>query len=399
MKLEFTAEERAFRDEVRQFLADKLPQELSDKVHNTLHLEREDMVRWQKILYEQGWSADSWPVEYGGTGWSPIQRYLFAEECAIAGAPRVVPFGLKMVGPVIYTFGNEAQKQRFLPDILSSEVWWCQGYSEPNAGSDLASLKTSAVRDGDEYVVNGTKTWTTLGHFADWIFCLVRTGGPDVKPQEGISFLLIDLDTPGITVSPIITLDGKREVNEVHFDKVRVPADNLVGEENKGWTYAKFLLAHERVGIAQVALQRTRLARVKQLAAATNDGGRRLLDDPGFARRVAAVELDLKALEYTELRVMAAESKGGSPGPESSILKIKGSELGQAVDELFVEVAGNYLLPFVPQQFAYGYDGEPIGPWFAANTGPEYFNHRKTTIYGGTNEVQRNIICKFVLGL
>jgi alkylation response protein AidB-like acyl-CoA dehydrogenase len=306
---------------------------------------------------------------------------------------------MKMVAPVIYTFGNEEQKQRFLPDILASNVWWCQGYSEPNAGSDLASLKTSATRDGDHYVVNGTKTWTTLGHFADWIFCLVRTGDASAKNQEAISFLLIDMDDPGITVSPIITLEGHREVNEVHFDNVRVPAENLIGEEGKGWTYAKVLLTHERTNIANVALSKERLEHARQLANETPLLDGCLMDDAAFKKKFAEVEIELLALEYSDMRTLAAVATGGAPGPESSILKIKGTEVAQLIDELHMEIAGIYANPFVKDQFAKDFDGEMVGPGVAANTAPTYFNHRKTSIYGGSNEIQKNIICKAVLGL
>ncbi len=395
----FSAAELAFRDEVRAFLADDYPEDLRNKVRDELQLEREDLVRWQKLLHARGWAGINWPPEHGGTGWTPAQKYIFASECAFAHTPRIVPFGLAMVAPVIYTFGNAEQKARFLPDILASNVWWCQGYSEPNAGSDLASLRTGAVRDGDHYVVNGTKTWTTMGQWADWIFCLVRTGGAGLKPQAGISFLLIDMKTPGITVSPIYLLDGTPEVNEVHFDNVRVPLENLVGEENKGWTYAKYLLTHERTGIAQVAKSRVRLLKLKEIARATRQGGAALIDDPLFARRLAEIEIDLLALEYTELRALASVSTGKAPGPESSILKIKGTEIAQAIDELHVETAGYYALPFVPRQFVAGYDGEHIGPAGAANAAPVYFNNRKASIYGGSNEIQRNIIAKAVLGL
>lgn len=399
MNIDFTEEELSFREEVRRFLQEKLPAELSEKTLNGLHMEKEDYVRWQKILHERGWAGVNWPVEYGGTGWTPTQKYIWANECAAAGAPDVIPFGLKMVAPVIYTYGSEEQKQRFLPDILASNVWWCQGYSEPNAGSDLAALKTTAVRDGDHYIVNGTKTWTTLGHYADWIFCLVRTGGPEVKNQEAISFLLIDMDDPGITVSPIITLEGHREVNEVHFDNVRVPVENRIGEEGKGWTYAKVLLTHERTGIARVAQSKQRLQRLKKLAADTADGETSLLENSAFAQKLAEVEIELLALEYTELRTLASVSTGGAPGPESSILKIKGTEVAQLIDELTVEVAGNYSLPFVREQFMSGFDGEAVGPGTAANAAPRYFNNRKASIYGGSNEIQKNIICKAVLGL
>ncbi|MBN7796182.1 acyl-CoA dehydrogenase family protein [Parahaliea mediterranea] len=404
MNIDYSPEELAFRREVRDFLQAKLPPGTRRKVLDGLPLIKSDHVNWQKILYEQGWAAVNWPVEYGGTGWTPTQKYIWANECAMAGAPEVVPFGMKMVAPVIYTYGNQEQKHRFLPGILSSDHWWCQGYSEPNAGSDLASLTTSAVRDGDSYVVNGTKTWTTLGHYADWIFCLVRTGGPGVKNQEAISFLLIDMETPGITVSPIITLDGLHEVNEVHFDNVRVPLENRIGEEGRGWTYAKMLLTHERTGIARVAQSKKRLQTARELASNTSHGDgieddESLMRVPSFAQKVAAIEIELLALEFTELRTLSAVSTGQAPGPESSILKIKGTEVAQAIDELYVEIAGYYGLPFVKAQFGGEYEGPWVGPGAAANSAPRYFNNRKTSIYGGSNEIQKNIICKAVLGL
>ncbi len=399
MNVDFSEQELVFQQEVRQFLQEKLPKDISDKFKNDLHFEKDDFVRWQKALAQQGWAALNWPVEHGGTGWTPTQKYIWNNECALAGAPGVIPFGMSMVAPVIYTFGNEEQKKRFLPSILNSDVWWCQGYSEPNAGSDLASLKTTAVSDDDDYLVNGTKTWTTLGQFADWIFCLVRTGAPDVKNQQAISFLLIDMKTPGITVSPIYMLDEEHEVNEIHFDNVRVPKENLIGEEGKGWTYAKVLLTHERTGIAGVALSKVALEQVKELASQTNHFGTSLMDTPAFAHKVAELEIDMLALEFTELRTLSDVSTGKAPGPESSILKLKGTEVAQTIDELKMEVAGNYALPFVAEQFNYGFDGPFVGPGAAANSAPKYFNHRKTTIYGGSDEVQKNIICKAVLGL
>ncbi|TQV83998.1 pimeloyl-CoA dehydrogenase large subunit [Exilibacterium tricleocarpae] len=399
MNIDLSPAELDFQAQVRQFLEEKLPSHYSDRVLKGLYLKKEEYIDWQKTLYQQGWAATNWPVEHGGTGWTPTQKYIWANECAEAGAPDVIPFGMKMVAPVIYTYGNDEQKERFLPDILASNVWWCQGYSEPNAGSDLASLKTTAVRDGDDYLVNGTKTWTTLGHYGDWIFCLVRTGRPEEKNQEAISFLLIDMTTPGITVSPIITLDGHREVNEVHFDNVRVPVANRVGEEGGGWTYAKVLLTHERTGIARVANSKRSLRQLKKLAAETGDGGATLMENPSFAQKITEVEFDLMALEYTELRTLAAVSTGKAPGPESSILKIKGTEVAQAIDELYVEMAGYYSLPFVKEQFEPDFAGEPVGPGMAADSAPHYFNNRKASIYGGSNEIQKNIICKAVLGL
>lgn len=394
MNIDLAPEEQAFRDEVRAFLQAELPADISERVKLGLHIEKEDYVRWQKILNQRGWMAPNWPLEYGGTGWTSTQKYIWENERTMAGAPDVIAFGTKMVGPVIYTFGSEEQKQRFLPDILASNVWWCQGYSEPNSGSDLASLRTSAVRDGDDYIVNGTKTWTTLGHYADWMFCLVRTGAPEVKNQQAISFLLIDMTTPGITVSPIYLLDGTREVNEVHFENVRVPIANRIGEENEGWTYAKVLLTHERTGTANVANSKSRLASLKQRAAQSP-----LAADPIWQQKVGEVEIELLALEYTELRTLAAVSTGKAPGPESSILKLIGTEVLQAIDELNVELAGYYGSAFVPEQFEPDYDGTMIGPDQTANSGPTYFNHRKTTIYGGSNEIQTNIICKAILGL
>jgi len=399
LNADFTAEELAFQEEVRSFLQNEFPAELKAKVDANIRLSKDDLVRWQKILYQKGWAAPSWPEEHGGTGWTDTQKYIFATEMGLIGAPEPVPFGMKMVAPVIMAYGSDEQKQRFLPDILASNVWWCQGYSEPNAGSDLASLKTAAVRDGDEYVVNGAKTWNTYGQYADWIFCLVRTDNT-AKKQEGISFLLIDMKTPGISLKPIVLLDGHAEVNEVFFDDVRVPAENLIGEENKGWTYAKFLLTHERTNIAGVPRSKRRLQALKRTAAATDDGfGGTMLDNPAFARKLAEAEIELLALEYSDLRTLAALSAGKAPGPESSILKIVGTELAQKMDEMFVELAGYHALPFVPDQFEEGFQGEAVGPGTAASTALTYFNNRKLSIFGGSNEIQRNIICKAVLGL
>lgn len=399
MNADFTAEELAFQEEVRTFLQNEFPAELKAKVDANIRLSKDELVRWQKILYQKGWAAPNWPEEYGGTGWTPTQKYIFATEMGLIGAPEPVPFGMKMVAPVIMTYGTEEQKQRFLPDILESNVWWCQGYSEPNAGSDLASLKTTAVRDGDEFVVNGAKTWNTYGQYADWIFCLVRTDNT-AKKQEGISFLLIDMKTPGITLKPIVLLDGHAEVNEVFFDDVRVPADNLIGEENKGWTYAKLLLTHERTNIAQVPRSKRRLLALKRTAAQTDDGfGGKMSENPAFKQKLAEIEIQLQALEYSDLRTLAALSVGKAPGPESSILKIVGTELAQEMDELFVELAGYHCLPFVPEQFEDGFQGDYIGPDATASTALTYFNNRKLSIFGGSNEIQRNIISKAVLGL
>ena len=399
MNADFTIEELAFQKEVRTFLDNEFPFEFRTKIDASRRLSKKEIIRWQKILYEKGWAAPTWPVEFGGTGWSQVQRHIFATEMGLIGAPEPVPFGMKMVAPVIMEYGTEEQKKRFLPDILESNVWWCQGYSEPNSGSDLASLKTTAVRDGNEYIVNGAKTWNTYGQYADWIFCLVRTDNT-VKKQEGISFLLIDMSSPGITLRPIVLLDGHPEVNEVFFDDVRVPVNNLVGEENKGWTYAKLLLTHERSNIAGVPRGKRRLRGLKRIAADTDDGfGNTMLENPRFKNKLAEVEIQLQALEYSELRTLAALSVGKAPGPESSILKIVGTELAQEMDELFVELAAYSCLPFVPEQFEDGFQGVPLGPGNSAYAALNYFNNRKASIYGGSNEIQRNIICKHVLGL
>ncbi len=398
MNVSFTAEELAFREEVRAFFQDKFPADVKAKQEQGIYLSKADHIAWQKALYAQGWAGINWPVEHGGTGWSATQKYIFANEAAEAKAPRIIPFGLAMVAPVIYSYGNEEQKQRFLPDILASNVWWCQGYSEPNSGSDLASVKTKAVRDGDHYVVTGTKTWTTLGQHADWIFCLVRTDDSGRK-QEGISFLLIDMKTPGVSVTPIITIDGTHEVNEVHFEDVRVPANNLIGEEGKGWTYAKVLLTHERTGIARVAESKARLKSIKKMLDEAPAGVESMKTNAVFMARLMEIEVELKAIEYTELRVLSSVSTGNAPGPESSILKIKGSEIIQQLDEIVVEMAGIYALPFVSEQYQPDFDGESVGPLFAAKAAPVYYNNRKVSIYGGTNEIQKNIIAKQVLGL
>ncbi|MDJ0909902.1 MAG: acyl-CoA dehydrogenase family protein [Woeseiaceae bacterium] len=399
MKVTLTDEELKFQDEVRSYFREEYPSDILDKQSKGMPLTRDDMMRSMQAIAEKGWTGVNWPVEYGGTGWTPVQKYIFSREMADANVPEMVPFGLSMVGPVIYTFGNEEQKQRFLPDILASRVWWCQGYSEPGAGSDLASLKTRADLAGDHYVLNGTKTWTTLGQHADWIFVLARTTTDVARRQEGISFLLVDMNTPGLTVKPIITIEGDHEVNEVHFEDVRVPAENLVGEEGKGWTYGKVLLQHERTNIAGVARSNYRLRRLREQASRSVRGAAPLAGDQSFMRRVAAVEVELKALEYTELRTLAAVASGKAPGPESSILKIKGTEIQQAIDSLFMEAAGYYALPYVPAQFEPDFDAEPVGEGAETKTALKYFNYRKASIYGGSNEIQKNIISKHVLGL
>jgi alkylation response protein AidB-like acyl-CoA dehydrogenase len=398
MDLNFTPEESAFRQQVRSFMQQKLPADIRKKVLGGLIVERDDYVRWQRILHEQGWGAPGWPEQFGGPGWNATQQYIFEEEAAGAGAPRAVPFGLKMVAPVIMAFGSPEQQQRYLPKILAAEEWWCQGYSEPGAGSDLASLKMRATREGNEYVLNGQKTWTTLGQYADWIFCLVRTD-PDVKAQRGISFILVRMDTPGITVRPIITMDGAHEVNEVWFEDVRVPAENLIGEENKGWTYAKFLLGHERTNIAGIGIGKRELARLKDVASREMKNGQPLLKDPLFAARVAQVEVDLTALEITNLRVLSAEAEHRAPGPEASILKIKGTEIQQAITELLTQAVGPYALQLNRAAMAAGYQGEHAGPAYAEPLAAGYLNMRKLSIYGGSNEIQKNIISQMILGL
>ena len=397
MDLTFTPEEEAFRAEVRAFIADakkKLPK-TDVGAPEAATRTKEDYLAWHKLLYKQGWVAPIWPKQYGGTGWNVTQRYIFNQETADAEMPTTLPFGLSMVGPVIFTYGNDEQKQKFLPRILSGEDWWCQGYSEPGAGSDLANLRTRAVREGDHYIVNGQKTWTTLAQYADWIFCLVRTD-PNVKPQEGITFLLIDMKSPGITVKPIIVLDGAREVNDVFFDNVKVPVANRVGEENKGWTYAKFLLVHERTGIAGTARSKKAVARLKEIATAELVDGTPLIETEDFPRKVAELEVELEALEYTELRTLAQESKGHMAGPESSILKIRGTEIQQRITELTEEAVGYYAFPY---ERGLGDNEYPVGPDYAAGVAGRYFNMRKASIYGGSNEIQRNIIAKAVLGL
>ncbi|MCP4327834.1 MAG: pimeloyl-CoA dehydrogenase large subunit [Alphaproteobacteria bacterium] len=397
MDVKLNAEDAAFRDEVRQFIADNLPADIRRRVETGKRLSKDDHVRWQRVLHQKGWIAPHWPVEHGGTGWSPLRRYIFEEELGRAPTPRIIPFGLAMVGPVIMTFGDDRQKAHYLPRILSSEDWWCQGYSEPGAGSDLASLQTRAVADGDDYIVNGQKTWTTMAQHADMIFCLVRTSTAG-KPQEGISFLLIDMKSAGIEVRPITTLDGGQEVNEVFFDDVRVPKANLIGGENKGWTYAKFLLGHERANIADVGRSKRELARLEAIASSELSDGRPLLDDPAFRSRLAALEIELMALESVVLRMLGDGTNSGPPGPEASLLKVKGTEIQQKITELLFEAIGPYAAPFVTEALDDGWNEAPIGPDYAAPLAPYYFNWRKASIYGGSNEIQKNIIAKMVLG-
>ncbi|MBY5972546.1 acyl-CoA dehydrogenase family protein [Ferrimonas balearica] len=394
MDLSFTAEEQAFREEVRAFFAANLPEDISSAVRKGGELTKDIMDRYHAILNEKGWLATTWPVEFGGPGWSPVERHIFEEEACRAYAPRIVPFGLAMLGPVLMQFGSKEQQQDYLPRILSGEDWWCQGYSEPGAGSDLASLKTRAVRDGDHYVINGQKTWTTLGQHANRIFCLVRTD-PDVKPQKGISFILVDLDTPGIEMRPIKLIEGGHEVNEVFFTDVRVPAENLVGEENMGWTIAKFLLTHERTNIAGVGFSMQSLEEVKALARQVKRNGRPLIEDPLFAARVAQVEIDLEAMKITNLRMLYKAQQQGAPGPETSILKIKGTVIAQELKDLARRALGPAAAPFPGMLSA----NLAPAPEDAAHNAARYFNNRKTSIYGGSNEIQRNILTKTMLEL
>ena len=394
MDLQFTPEEISFRATVKEWVQANLPTDIRNKVALGQELSRDELQAWAKILGKKGWLAPAWPTEFGGPGWNAIQRHLFDEECALAHAPGVVPFGPIMVAPVIQTFGSKAQQDRFLPGIASGEVWWCQGYSEPGSGSDLASLKTKAEREGDHYIVNGQKTWTTLGQYADWIFCLVRTSS-EGKPQTGISFLLIDMKSPGITVRPIITIDGAHEVNEVWFDNVSVPSENLVGEENKGWTYAKHLLAHERTNIARINQSKRQLERLKKIAKSEQSGGQALFEDSRFKDDIARLEIDILALEMMVLRVLSAEQGGKSALDVAGLLKIRGSEIQQRYSELMMLAAGPWALPMLRESEAAGY----VGADYCGPLAGTYFNYRKTTIYGGSNEVQRNIIAQQALGV
>lgn len=398
MNIAFTEEEQAFRHEIRCFLLDNVPEELRRKLVEGRQLTKDERAVGARILHKKG--VPSWPKEYGGAGWSPLKQYIFEEEVRACSARIRFGYGVSLVGPVIYTFGNESQKRYFLPRIVNADDWWCQGFSEPGAGSDLASLKTRAVRSGDHYVVNGQKTWTTGAQYADWIFCLVRTD-PDVKKQAGISFLLIDMKTPGISVRPIQLIDGGCEVNEVFFSDVRVPAVNLVGEENKGWGYAKFLLGNERFADAGVGTSKDFIQRAKDVAAQCCMGGERLIDQPAVREKLAAVEVQLKAFEITQLRVVTQASKQqeGSQDPASSILKLRGSEVEQAAAALLMDVVGPYALPeFLEEQRGSGNE-LPIGPSWAGTIAPIYFFSRAASIYSGSSEIQKNIIAKAVLGL
>jgi len=401
MDLAFTPEEQKFREEIRAWVRANLPADIAHKVHNALHLTRDDHQRWARILGQKGWLGWGWPKEFGGPGWNAVQKHLFEEECALAGAPRVIPFGPVMVAPVIMAFGSPEQQKRFLPGIASGEVWWSQGYSEPGSGSDLASVKTRAERRGDKYIVNGQKTWTTLGQYGEWIFCLVRTSN-EGKPQTGISFLLIDMKSRGVTVRPIRLLDGECEVNEVFFDNVEVPAENLIGEENKGWTYAKHLLSHERTNIADVNRAKRELERLKRIAKVEG-----MYEDVRFRDEIARLEVDVVALEMLVLRVLSAEKSGKNSLDIAGLLKIRGSEIQQRYSELMMLAAGPYALPLIREAMEAGWQGDatagalggfPGGVTANAPLASTYFNMRKTTIYGGSNEVQRNIVAQTILG-
>src|SRR5580692_8062585 len=398
MDLNFTPEEIAFRDEARHFFRTEIPDSIRVKVAEGEGLTRDDMINAQRILNRRGWATVNWPVEWGGQDWTPIQVYLYQDEMQQAHCPAPIAFNVSMVGPVIAQFGSQALKERFLPATANVDIFWCQGFSEPGSGSDLASLRTKAEKKSDKYIINGQKTWTTLAQYADWIFCLCRTD-PGAKAQEGISFILVDMKTPGITVRPIVTIDGGHEVNEVFFDDVEVPAENLVGQENKGWDYAKFLLGNERTGIARVGASKAKIARIKELAGLEFAGERPLMESTRFQEKLAAVEVELKALEMTQLRVVSDERKlaKGRQNPASSILKLKGSVIQQQLTELVMEVVGPYAMPY--QRDFDGRNEPAIGPDYATEAAPMYFNYRKVSIYGGSNEIQRNIVAKAILGL
>ncbi len=398
MDLNYTDEQKAFRDEVRSYLAEELPARLVNKVRLGKTLTKQDHEEWHAILNKRGWLAGNWPRAFGGAGWDAVQRHIFEDEMTRASAPRIVPFGLGMLGPVLQKFGSKAQQDYYLPRILSGEDWWCQGYSEPGAGSDLASVRTTAERDGDHYVVNGQKTWTTLGQHANKIFCLVRTS-KEGKPQEGISFLLIDMNSPGVKVRPIVLIDGEPEVNEVFFDDVRVPVENRVGEENKGWTYAKYLLTHERTNIAGVGFANAGLENLKRIARLEQANGRPLIENPHFAARIARIEIDLMAMSTTNLRVVSKAAAGQAPGAESSILKIKGTVIRQEINALTRSAVGPYAMPFASEALEDGSNLGPVGPDYAEGATAQYLNNRKLSIFGGSNEIQRTILSKAILEL
>jgi alkylation response protein AidB-like acyl-CoA dehydrogenase len=399
MDLRFTADELAFRDELRGFIADNLPEDIRERMRLGHPAEKADTIRWQRILNAKGWAAYSWPKEYGGPGWTPVQRMMFLEENQLAQAPDMQVFNITMIGPVLIQFGTEEQKRRFLPRARDVDDWWCQGFSEPGAGSDLAALKTAAKREGDEYIVNGQKIWTSTAHMADWCFCLVRTDPQAPKRQEGISFLLIDMKTPGITVRPIISIDGTHHLNEVFFDDVRVPVAMRVGEENKGWDYAKFLLGNERTGIARLGKSKERVRFAKEAAREMRAGGRPLIEDHEFRRRIAQLETELKSLEITQLRVLSASKAAGQQDPLSAVLKLKGTELLQATSELVMDTGGPLSMPDWAQELAALSNEPELGPVWATEATRSYLMLRAASIYGGTNEIMKNIVSKAVLGL
>ena len=402
MDLSFSKEDLAFRDEVRAFIAEAYDEDLRAKNAQSKngYLDKDGMLKWQRALYRKGWAAPNWPVEFGGPGWTPTQKYIFELEMSAAGTPTMSPMGLKMVGPVIMAFGSDAQKKRHLPPILASEIWWCQGYSEPGSGSDLASLQMKCEDKGDHYLLNGSKIWTTHAQWADWMFNLVRTD-PRVKPQEGISFILVDMKTPGIKVEPLVTLDypvaGQQEINQVFYDDVKVPKENLIGQLNKGWDYAKYLLSFERGNAYGPGLKRA-LNKVRKNASQTDASGQKLIDDPAFRARLDDLDIQISAMEFFELRMFSAMSAGQRPGAEASMLKCRGTEIQQAISECAVEAIGYYAMPFVRDTWAKINEPRP-GPEFAAPVAPYYFNLRKASIYAGSNEIQRNIMAKAVLGL
>ncbi len=400
MDLRFTPEENKFRDEIKTFFRTALPAPIRRKMELGQRLSKDDTVAWQRILNAKGWAVPSWPVEWGGTDWGPVKTFIFKEEMQLAPAPDPLSFNVSMVGPVLIAFGTEAQKRHFLPRVANLDYWFCQGFSEPGAGSDLASLRTSAKRDGDDYIVNGQKIWTSRAHHADWMFCLVRTSS-EGKQQSGISYLLIDTKSPGLTIRPIHTIDGEHHFNEVFFDNVRVPAENIVGEENKGWGYAKYLLGHERVGIARIGIAKYRIQRAKALAADVMVGDTPLSETERFREKVASIEVELKALEITQMRVVAnaVHLPPGAPDPTSSILKLKGTELQQATTEILMEVAGAHAMIREPEHL-WGTATEPsIGPEWTTTAAADYFYTRAASIYGGSNEIQKNVIAKRILGL
>ena len=399
MDLRFTAEETAFRQEVRAFFETALPADIRRKTELGQRVSKQDMLRWVRILHDRGWATPAWAPEWGGTGWDAVKQYIFKEELHLAPAPEPISFNMNMIGPTLIAFGSEAQKRHFLPKIARMDYWFCQGFSEPGAGSDLASLRTTAVRDGDHYVIDGQKLWTSTAHHADWCFVLARTD-PGARKQQGISYLLMDMTSPGITIRPIVTIDGHHETNEMFLDQVRVPVANLVGEENKGWDYAKYLLGHERSGIARVGVSKMRVRRARRLAGQVMSGGRPLIDDERFRERVAEIEVELKALEITQMRLIAdiGKRQDGKPDPKSSILKMKGSQLQQASAELLLEVAGYSALEFDPA-FVAGSRTEVEGDDWAMALAPNHYWARHVSIVGGSNEIQRNIVAKTVLGL